>query len=376
MRLTADDLVERTLRRQFPGVRGTGPSSVVDLFGRIGPVQSQQPRAPFVAAASRLPGVTHATISAAFAGHALVKGSSLRGTVHTTTARQQPVVSEVAVAARRSALRSWLGLRRLSAEEVEVEIERFAATRWVPRDELTDHVLEWVRAAEGGDATFDPRRGAVRNTVWGHARLVRGPADGQRWDRRTDTLHRSADALLGPRDDRPVPSAAMEELVRCHLAAFGPASRRDLAFFGGMGLTQVDAAVTALGEAIVRLTGPEGDLFDLASPPRGGTVPEDVRLLPEFDALLLAYHGQGRTRFLDAEHLSRVWRKANGLFSPVVLAQGRLVATWRVTGPAGRSVIEVERFAGTRGLDAGDFSSSAAAVGAALALEIADVRVT
>jgi len=54
-RLTEEDLRLSTLARQFPAIDGRDPDAVLELFRRLGPIQSQVPRAPFLTASSRLP---------------------------------------------------------------------------------------------------------------------------------------------------------------------------------------------------------------------------------------------------------------------------------------------------------------------------------
>jgi hypothetical protein len=66
-----------------------------------------------------------------------------------------------------------------------------------------------------------------------------------------------------------------------------------------------------------------------------------LRLLPEFDGLLVGYHSRNRTRFLTEQQLPKVWAKVNGLFSPVVLHDGRLVASWKTITKGQRIDIEV-----------------------------------
>src|SRR5215203_163973 len=87
-RLTADELRRRTLQRQFPSIDGRQPEAVLELFNRLGPIQSQVPRAPFLTVSARLPGVSYETINALFEEHRLLKTSNLRGTVHTSTQEQ------------------------------------------------------------------------------------------------------------------------------------------------------------------------------------------------------------------------------------------------------------------------------------------------
>jgi hypothetical protein len=87
-RLTHDQLRLRTLGKQFPEISGHGAEAVIELMRRLGPIQSQVPRAPFLTLSSRLPGVRYETVSELFESHQLVKTSNIRGTVHTSVVEQ------------------------------------------------------------------------------------------------------------------------------------------------------------------------------------------------------------------------------------------------------------------------------------------------
>ena len=92
----------------------------------------------------------------------------------------------------------------------------------------------------------------------------------------------------------------------------------------------MDTAVRDLGGDIVHMEGPdEKHYLDLADAPTDGQEDPGLRLLPEFDGLFVGYAGTNRTRFLTAQQLPSVWAKVNGLFSPIVLYGGRIVATWK-----------------------------------------------
>ena len=371
--LTEEDLRLSTLRRQFPPITGTGPGAVLELFDRLGPVQSQVPRAPFLFAASRLPGVTYATICELFEKHRLLKTTNLRGTVHTSGRTDFPRLDAVATPTRRVAVRRALGLETAAADQLDAEVRHFCRDEWRPRVEIIDHARGWLTRRAGADVAARLGSTFSDSVVWGNSGLARRPKD-RFWDRRTDSFHRTA-ATLVPELVETTPEAALVDLVRRHLASYGPVTRRDLAFFFGAGLRQVDEAVRTLGDEVLRLSGPgSGSYLDLAEPPPSGDSEPGVRLLAEFDGLLLGFEGHNRNRFVDADGLSRIWARANGLFSPVVLHDGRLVATWRPVAERGQTRVEVRMLGGDR-LDEDALAGPVAAVEAALDMQIADVNV-
>ena len=268
-------------------------------------------------------------------------------------------------------LRKHLGLRQLTPEAVTAEIEQHCAAEWQPRAAVVEHIAGWVTAREGIKPHMTT---GAANLVWGHSGLLRRPPD-QSWERRTDNYHRTARAVL-PDLDEVAPAQALADLIVTHLGAYGPVTRGDLAFFFGVRLGRVDAALRRLGDAVVPVTGPGDQTYlDLAEPPAGGQDDPGIRLLPEFDGLLLGFAGPQRTRFLDSDQLARVWAKVNGLFSPVVLAKGRLVAIWRTTGSERRTGIEVTMLPPYRPLSEDALTGPVADAATSLNLTVTGVRV-
>jgi DNA glycosylase AlkZ-like len=372
-RLTNDQLRLRTLRRQFPAIRGRGPAAVVELFQRLGPIQSQVPRAPFLAISSRLPGVSYETVCALFEAHRLLKTSNIRGTVHTSVPEQFAWLDAVARRSRATQLRSVLKLRQVTPEQLAAEIEGFASNDWTPRSEIVAHARAWLAERDTGGAAEVPNV-LSDNLLWGHSGLLRRPRD-TRWDKRTDMFHQRARSLLPDLPEWDF-AEAMPELVRVHLGSYGPALREDLAFFFAVGLAAVDDAVRRLGDEIVRLPGPnDKDYLDLVDPPRGDAPDLGLRLLPEFDGLLVGYHGRNRTRFLTEHQLPKVWAKVNGLFSPVVLYDGRLVASWKTITKGSRTDIDVTMLDPHPVLADDPFADAVAATEQVLQLKITDLRI-
>ena len=387
-RLSTEDLRHLTLARQFPGVvaRGAsaarprpGPDEAIALLDQLGPVQSQVPRAPFLALAARLPGIGYPTVCALFESFQLLKTSNLRGTVHTSTRRRFEDLDVVASTTRAPALRRALRLSAVTPAEVSDEVRRFCADDWRPRDDIVAHVRAWLAERDSPSSAAALEGTLAESLVWGNSGLVRRPKDGA-WEKRTDSWHRTARPLLaaaGVPDRTPTVERALPELVRDHLVAHGPVTRHDLAFFFGVGLTSVDAARAALGDELVQLSGADGERYlDLAEPPPAAAHDPGVRLLGEFDALLLGFCGANRTRFLDGEGLGQVWAKVNGLFKPCVLSDGRIVATWQTRTVRSATILEVTMLRGHRRLPQDRLGDAFGDVCRALDLTPADVRVT
>ena len=360
-RLSHDQLRRCTLRRQFPPIPGRGPEAVIELFRLLGPIQSQVPRAPFLTISSRLPGVSYDVVCSLFESHQLLKTSNIRGTVHTSLPEQF------------GWLRNVLKLHDVTPEQLAAEIEAFTSSDWTPRSEIVAHARTWLAERETGPAMQAPDI-LSDSLLWGHSGLVRRPRD-MRWDKRTDIFHRRARSVLPHLGEYDF-AEALTELVRIHLGSYGPALREDLAFFLGAGLGAIDQALRHLDAEVVHLRGPnDEDYLDLADPPQGDAPDPGLRLLPEYDGLLVGYHGRHRTRFLTEQQLPKVWAKVNGLFSPVVLHGGRLVASWKTITKGRRTDIEVTMLDPHPVLADDQFDDAIAATEQVLGLKITDLRV-
>jgi Winged helix DNA-binding domain len=372
-RLSHDQLRLRTLSRQFPPIPERGPEAVIELFRRLGPIQSQVPRAPFLTISSRLPGVSYDTVCGLFESHQLIKTSNIRGTVHTSPPDQFGWLDAVARRTRSAQLRNVLKLQQITPAELAAETEAFTSVDWRARSEIVAHVRAWLAEHRTGNASDGPDP-LSDSLIWGHSGLLRRPRD-KRWEKRTDIFHRRARSLLPgvPEWDF---AEALTRLVRVHLGSYGPVLRDDLAFFFGAGLGAVDDALRRLGDEVIHLPGPnDEDYLDLADPPHTSTSDPGLRLLPEYDGLLVGYQGRHRTRFLTEQQLPMVWAKVNGLFSPVVLYGGHLVASWKTIMKNRRADIEVTMLDPHPMLTDDLFDDAIAATEQVLDLKITDLRV-
>jgi hypothetical protein len=335
------------------------------MLERAGPVQSQTSRSPFLALAARFPGVTREAVAAAYDAGTIVRGSTIRGTVHTATPEQYAALGAATRVGQRGLWQRLLRLEEGRLDELWSAIESFA-TDWRGVDELQAHLHDWLVAHVGHDALEGQQGG--RYLAFGHGGLVRRPVNGD-WTGQGAPVYRTLP---------PVVAATPSDAVRLHQRCHGPASRQDLAWWSGLGLRVVDQvfaeAIDDLG--LTGVTGPDGRTYlDLPDAPEPRSV-AGVRLLPEFDALMCGYDPPARARFADPAHLRRLWSGANGLVLPPLLVDGRITGYWRSPGSARRRPVDVVWFARTRRPRRAELEEPVTALEAALGITVTEVTLS
>lgn len=189
------------------------------------------------------------------------------------------------------------------------------------------------RLSEAVSADPEALAAAVRTYV----PLVQLPPRGL-WGESGMAVHTTAEAWLG----RPLlPGTDPEELVRRYLAAFGPASVRDMQVWSG--LTRLRDAFERLRPQLAVFRDEHGrELLDLPDAPRpGGDMTAPARFLGEFDNMLLSY--EDRSRLLAEGDKPRVFTK-NGIIRAVFLLDGFAAGTWSIAKERGRAVLTVKSF--------------------------------
>ena len=320
--LTLRDLNRTTLERQLLLRRGR--LRVAAAVERLGALQAQWPPSPFVALWSRLDAFRRDELERALRRDAVVKATLMRATLHLVSRRDYPffaaAVRDAQVAARTR------GVEPPSDEKVERARELARGGPVTRRDlySVLGHDPP-PRPAE------DPR--PLRELHWliALARLEQSPECAY-WSPPHITTFRVLDADEPPREQ------ALPTLARRYFAAFGPASRRDLAAWSGVPLRDLDPALATL--PLRRLRDENGrELLDLARAPIVlADAPAPVRLLPAWDEVLLAY--DARERILPFEYRPRVIER-NGDVKPTCLVDGFVAGIWTLTD--GR--VEFEPFA-------------------------------
>ena len=122
-------------------------------------------------------------------------------------------------------------------------------------------------------------------------------------------------------------------LVKRYLAAFGPATRADLASWSGQLLKTLNPALESI--RLRRFADEEGrELIDLPRAPLAdGDERAPIRFLSRWDELLIAH--ADRRRVLPEEHAVKKLVLGG---APVVLVDGFVAGTWKLNGE--RVVVE------------------------------------
>ncbi|MFF1477253.1 winged helix DNA-binding domain-containing protein [Streptomyces sp. NPDC058301] len=327
--ITTRALNRATLDRQHLLRRASvlGPKEAVShLVG----LQAQNVKPPYFALWARLAGFRPEQLSALIEARELVRIVTLRSTIHLHTADDVLTLRPLVQAARDRELRQFRG-------QLEgVDLARLAATvrGLVEERPYTMKEIRDVLSEQWPGATPLALSLAARCSL----PLVQVTPRGL-WGRSGRVALTTAEHWLG-RAPGPVP--APDDTVLRYLAAFGPASVKDMQTWAG--LTRLGEVFERLRSRLVTFRDENGvELFDLPGAPRPDEdTPAPPRFLPEFDNLLLSH--ADRTRVIPAAYWGRAW-KGNQAF-PTLLVDGFLAGVWRLEEAArdGRAVLTVQPF--------------------------------
>ena len=324
-----------TLARQMLLERVEMPalSAIEQLAG----MQSQAPHSPYVGLWTRISGFRADELSELTASRRAVRGPMMRATLHLVTSADyvafRPVVQPVL---ERGFAGSPFDIGGIDVEALLAGGRELIEHRPRTRAELGPLLAE--RWPEFDPASLAQAVTYLVPTVQVTPRGLWGQSGQARWS--------TIDAWLG-RDLDPEPSR--ERLVIRYLAAFGPASVRDMQTWSG--LTRLGDVIDGLRPELTTFRDEGGaELLDLPDAPRPGPdVPAPPRFLPEYDNLLLSH--ADRTRFITGGEAVPL-QPGLGARYGTLLVDGVFRGTWRITRHDERAVLHIEPFERLRDGDA------------------------
>jgi hypothetical protein len=318
--LTREELTAALAARQMLLERQ--PLDPVEAIRRLTPLQGQDPPAPYVALAARLEGFSRADLEAAFERREVVKTTIMRLTLHIAAADEYPAYAQLA---RQARMRAW----RKTYAHLDEEAVAGELGAWLAEPRTNEEIRARVRRYEG-----------VPDDEWGSvifARivlpLVQLPPAGHWGERRRASF--VCDAT--PRPDS-VDAATL--VLSRYLAAFGPASRRDVAAWAGVAQRDFAGAWERLETVSYRDENGVELLDRPGQPLPPASTPLPVRFLARWDQALLAY--ADRDRIIPRE-LNELKLTLSG--DQTVTVDGRVAASWKLarSAKAVRVLIEPHR---------------------------------
>jgi hypothetical protein len=312
--LTLRELGRATLARQILLERKRlSPTEVIE---RLVGMQAQWPSAPYVGIWARTTSFRREALERRLASGEIVKATAMRQTLHLVTPRDYALIR----AAMSETNFPW---ETSQAKLVASSVRSLAASGPVTNAEGLAHVER-----EHGLSGLAARR------AWRAARI------------HAHLLHHHETALWNARPEARFvaleepephdPTEARAEILRRYLAAFGPASRRDIGVWSMMHVPEISRALERL-EPLRRFRDEHGrEFLDVARGPLPNPeTPAPVRFLPKWDNVLLAH--ADRTRVLPEPYRRKVIG-ANGDVAQTFLVDGFVAGTWRVD--KGRVVVQ------------------------------------
>ncbi|MFD5487870.1 winged helix DNA-binding domain-containing protein [Streptomyces virginiae] len=311
-----------TLARQL--LLGRAEMSARDAVAHLLGLQAQNVKPPYFQLHARLAGFEPAELAGLMESREVVRMVTMRSTIHTHTAHDALTLRPLVQPARdREVTYFRKGLDGVDLDRLAHRARAFVEGEPRTMAEIREDLLrEWPDA--------DPQSLSVAARCL--LPLVQVTPRGV-WGRSGQVRLTTVENWLGEPAGAAQP---VDDVVLRYLAAFGPASVKDMQTWAGV--TRLREAFERLRPRLAVFRDENGvELFDLPDAPRpdAGT-PAPPRFLPEFDNLLLSH--ADRTRVVPAEVKGRSW--TGNQAHCTLLVDGFLAGLWRLEA----GVLTVELF--------------------------------
>ncbi|HEV7760782.1 MAG TPA: winged helix DNA-binding domain-containing protein [Acidimicrobiales bacterium] len=332
-----------TLARQLLLERGrrTAAEVIEHLVG----MQAQAPDAPYVGLWNRIDGFTAGELVTLIEQRAAVRIHVMRSTVHLVTTRDARWLRPLTDSVIR---RSFMG-QGFPRDLEGVDLDQVVAAARVLLDEQPRTRAALGRALTETWPDHDP--GALSYVASYLLPVVQIPPRGL-WQQRGTATWAVAETWIG-QPFAPVTERSLDDLVLRYLAAFGPASVRDVQQWSGLSrLREVTDRLGDRGGRLRRFRDEDGrELLDLPDAPRPDPeTPAPPRFLPEYDNLLLSHDDRRR---VNPDGRRVPLPPGNGGSGGMLLVDGVYRADWKITRSrdGDEATLAVEPFTGLNAAD-------------------------
>lgn len=171
----------------------------------------------------------------------------------------------------------------------------------------------------------------IVNLMCDQGLLMRGRSD-KGWKSNTHTYYPFNEYFPGMDLDALDPAQARDTTVRQYLAAYGPATVKDISWWSGFTMTEVRRILQIMAREMVEVDIPElPGSYVMLSEDRAGlesfrrSAQPVVNLLPALDPYLMGYKERGR--YLDPKQCDLVFDRSGNATS-TILVDGRVAGVW------------------------------------------------
>lgn len=315
------------------------PADSLDVVERIAGLHAQVMSSAELSLHARVEGLERDAVQRMlWEERSLYKTWAMRGTLHLLTARERGVWTAALSTIRPEERRSWLKGWGMTPEHMQ---RLLSAVDGALRDAQLTRV-ELAAAVAG--ATGEPVLGERVHGSWGpflkpsayRGELCFAPSEGQ------SVRFTHPATWLGPAEEGD-PEAALREVVRRYLGAYGPATREDLhrwwAFLtaAGAGRLLAEVAEEVEVDGLRAYLLPEHVEEAAAAEPT-----RTVRLLPAFDPYVAGAPRAGHGIF-PVQRRAEIYRQA-GWLTPVIVVDGVIAGVFRQERKGARLEVALQPF--------------------------------
>jgi hypothetical protein len=326
--LTLRELNRATLARQMLLERKN--TSALRAVGRLAGLQAQVASPPYVGLWTRLEGFGREELTRLMQERLVVRATLMRATLQLMSAEDYLLLRPALQPALTRSMRSITGKR---LDGVDVDRLVGAAREFFEEEPRTFADLRPLLSE------LEPERdqSALAYAVRTQLPLVQVPSSGV-WGYSGKAPFTTPERWLG----RP-PSGSEDPrvLIRRYLAAFGPATVRDVQTWSGR--TQLKQPVEDLKPELRTFSDEKGnELFDLPEAPLpSGDAPAPPRFMPDYDNLVLSH--VERERVVPEEHRKKVFLSAARVRA-TFLIDGFVRGAWKIEKTKKTATLLIEPF--------------------------------
>ena len=326
--MTPAELIRRRqLNQQLASARSI---AAAELLGWMGALQAQDYLGALWAIGLRIPGLSSRNVEQALADGSMVRTWLMRGTLHLVAASDLPWMLGLLsgrIIAGNARRYLELGLDEQTMAQSNALLKKALQGRQNrSRTDLLGVLRGHGISTDGQRAAYLLQRAALEGLI------------AQGISQRNVPLYFALDFL--PKAKPIPPEEALAELTRRYFQSRGPATLQDFMWWSGLSKAEVGLGLEA-NQSKLNYHATSGKTYWFMED-AGVKPPSATHLLPAFDEYLVAY--KDRSAMLDPAHTQQI-NAGGGMLSPVVISNGRVIATWKRTLKKDTVTVELHRLA-------------------------------